>query len=136
MSASPRKRSLARLIVCASLIRRQGVQFVFTRDRGGNAEQQSRATQARTEALRLLAPFLALPADNARRVLAAVEGIATDLFPATSWELPRGSTQALNNPRPHFLCIYLVRDYTVPADTGLITCSTASQSSKFCQNWI
>lgn len=64
--------------------------------RGGNAEQQSQATQARIEALRLLPPFLALPADTARRVLAAVEAIATDLFPATSHELPRGSTQSID----------------------------------------
>lgn len=78
----------------------QHVIYVFNlpcdRYRGGNAEQQSRATQARTEALRLLAPFLALPADTARRILAAVEDIATDLFPATSHELPRGSTQSID----------------------------------------
>lgn len=78
----------------------QHVIYVFNlpcdRYRGGNAEQQSWATQARTEALRLLAPFLALPADTARRILAAVEDIATDLFPATSHELPRGSTQSID----------------------------------------
>lgn len=62
--------------------------------RGGSTEQQQAATRARTEALRLLPPFLALPADTARRILVAIEAIVTDLFPTLSHELPRGSTQA------------------------------------------
>lgn len=62
--------------------------------RGSTAERQATATQARIEALRMLAPFLALPADVARRAIAAVEAVVTDLFPTLSHELPRGSTQA------------------------------------------
>lgn len=38
----------------------------------------------RTEALQLLAPFLALPADMAQRVHAAVEAIVSDIFPVFS----------------------------------------------------
>lgn len=38
----------------------------------------------RTEALQLLAPFLALPADMVQRVHAAVEAIVSDIFPVFS----------------------------------------------------
>ena len=47
-------------------------------------EQIAQATRVRTEALQLLAPFLALPADMAQRVHAAVESIVSDLFPVFS----------------------------------------------------
>jgi hypothetical protein len=47
-------------------------------------EQRAQATQVRTEALQLLAPFLALPADMAQRVHAAVESIVSDVFPVFS----------------------------------------------------
>ena len=52
------------------------------------------AMQARIEALRMLAPFLALPADTVRHVASAMAAIVTDLFPTLSHELPKGSTQA------------------------------------------
>lgn len=47
-------------------------------------EQRAQATQLRGEALQLLAPFLALPADQAQRVHAAVEAIVSDVFPVFS----------------------------------------------------
>lgn len=47
-------------------------------------EQRAQATRVRAEALQLLAPFLALPADMAQRVHAAVESIVSDLFPVFS----------------------------------------------------
>lgn len=47
-------------------------------------EQQAQAAQVRSEALQLLAPFLALPADMAQRVHAAVEAVASDVFPVFS----------------------------------------------------
>ncbi len=42
----------------------------------------------RSEALQLLAPFLALPADMAQRVHSAVEAIVSDVFPVFSQVLP------------------------------------------------
>lgn len=47
-------------------------------------EQRAQAAQMRSEALQLLAPFLALPADMAQRVHAAVEAIVSDVFPVFS----------------------------------------------------
>ena len=47
-------------------------------------EQRGQATQVRIEALQLLAPFLALPADMAGRVHAAVERVVSDYFPTFS----------------------------------------------------
>jgi hypothetical protein len=72
----------------------EAIEAMRCTSRGGTMERQAQNTQARTEALRLLAPFLALPADHSRSVLTAVEAIVTDLFPTLSHELPRGSTQA------------------------------------------
>ena len=52
--------------------------------RNAAPEQRGQATQVRTEALQLLAPFLALPADMVQRVHAAVEAIVSDIFPVFS----------------------------------------------------
>ena len=47
-------------------------------------EQRAQAAQVRNEALQLLGPFLALPADIAQRVHSAVEAIVSDVFPVFS----------------------------------------------------
>ena len=47
-------------------------------------EQRAQAAQVRSEALQLLAPFLALPADMTQRVHAAVEAVVSDVFPVFS----------------------------------------------------
>ena len=47
-------------------------------------EQRAQAAQVLGEALQLLAPFLALPADMAQRVHAAVEAVVSDVFPVFS----------------------------------------------------
>ena len=62
--------------------------------RSAAPEQQAQAAQMRAEALQLLAPFLALPADMAQRVQAAVEAIVSDVFPVFS---------QVASPAVHFL---------------------------------
>ena len=55
--------------------------------------------QLRIDALQLLAPFLSLPGQQLSRLSEAVNELVTDVFPASSWEWKRGSTQSTDYAR-------------------------------------
>lgn len=57
------------------------------------------AVQLRVEALQLLAHFLSLPADQLTVLSETVSELVTDVFPASSWEWKRGSTQSTDYAR-------------------------------------
>ena len=51
------------------------------------------------EALQLLHYFLNLPADQASKLSDTVEQLANNVFPASSWEWRRGSSQSTDYAR-------------------------------------
>ena len=55
--------------------------------------------QLRTEALQLLHHFLALPAGKLEKLSQHIEQLANNMFPASSWEWKRGSTQSIDYAR-------------------------------------
>lgn len=55
--------------------------------------------QLRVEALQLLRFFLNLPADQAIKLTGKVEELSNNVFPASSWEWQRGSTQSTDYAR-------------------------------------
>ena len=55
--------------------------------------------QLRAEALQLLHHFLALPAGSLERLSEHVAELANNMFPASSWEWKRGSTQSIDYAR-------------------------------------
>lgn len=88
-------------------------------------EQRGQATQVRIEALQLLAPFLALPADMAGRVHAAVERVVSDFFPTFSqvscqcggvtlhWEIKEHLKQCIPGAHNLLVGMHLARHLTV-----------------------
>lgn len=55
--------------------------------------------QLRIDALQLLAHFLSLPGQQLSRLSEAVSELVIDVFPASSWEWKRGSTQSTDYAR-------------------------------------
>ena len=51
--------------------------------------------QLRTQALQLLHHFLGLPATHLQQLTQRLEEMANNVFPASSWEWKRGSTQSI-----------------------------------------
>ena len=88
-------------------------------------EQRGQATQVRIEALQLSAPFLALPADIAGRVHAAVERVVSDFFPTFSqvtcrwggvtlrWEIKEHLKRCMPGAHNPLVGMHLARHRTV-----------------------
>ena len=55
--------------------------------------------QQRVETLQLLQYFLTLPEDHAAKLTDKVEELVNNIFPASSWEWKRGSTQSTDYAR-------------------------------------
>lgn len=55
--------------------------------------------QQRVETLQLLQYFLTLPGDHAAKLTDKVEELVNNIFPASSWEWKRGSTQSTDYAR-------------------------------------
>lgn len=55
--------------------------------------------QLRTQALQLLHHFLSLPAAQLQKLTQQIEELANYIFPASSWEWKRGSTQSVDYAR-------------------------------------
>lgn len=55
--------------------------------------------QLRIEALQLLAHFFSLPAQQLSKLSEGVSELVTNVFPASSWEWRRGSTQSTDYAR-------------------------------------
>lgn len=65
----------------------------------GYSSSSATDVQLRVEALQLLQHFLNLPADQSTKLTEKVEELANNVFPASSWEWKRGSTQSTDYAR-------------------------------------
>lgn len=70
--------------------------------------------QLRTEALELLHHFLSLSAGQLQKLTQQVEELANNIFPASSWEWKRGSSQSVDYARQ----LMALMDSTVAAAEG------------------
>ena len=61
-----------------------------------SSKPEAAHVQLRTQALQLLHHFLSLPASQVQRLTQQIEDLANDIFPASSWEWKRGSSQSVD----------------------------------------